>query len=272
MMNIISVDCEEAFCAYNMQRVVPREEWETIPTRIEATTRRLLDLFDDAHCEATFFVLGWVAERLPHLVQEIDRRGHEIATHGYSHTLLTAQTPRTFEDDLRKALAVTQCLVRQPIRGYRAPSFTVTPKTTWAYAVMERCGIVYDSSVFPISSHPEYGFPEAPLSVHRVSPGLTEVPISCVKICGMHFPSTGGAYFRMFPYFMTRMLFTLCMKQERPVVFYLHPWEIDPEQPRYALPLLRRWRHYHNIGKTELRLRRMLSEFSFTSMRKALSL
>lgn len=272
MTNIISVDLEEAFCAYNMQQVVPREEWTTRPLRVEATTRRLLDLFDDARCEATFFVLGWVAERLPQLVQEIDRRGHEIATHGFNHTLLTAQTPREFESDLRKALSATQPLIRQPIRGYRAPSFTVTPQTTWAYAVMEQCGIIYDSSVFPISGHPDYGFSNAPLAAHRVSPLCTEVPISCATIRGIRIPSTGGAYFRMFPYFLTRLLFKLCMKQGRPVVFYCHPWEIDAEQPHYPLPLLRRWRHYHNIGKMEKRLRRMLSEFSFTSMRKALSL
>jgi polysaccharide deacetylase family protein (PEP-CTERM system associated) len=272
MVNIISIDLEEAFCAHNMERVVPRGRWQELPLRCETNVRRLLEVFDIFHCEATFFVLGWVAERLPHLVKEIDGRGHEIATHGYGHTLLTAQTPQQFESDLRRALAVTQPLVKQPIRGYRAPSFTVTPATTWAYAVMERCGIAYDSSIFPVAGHPEYGFPGAPLTLHRISPALAEVPISCVNIFGKCFPATGGAYFRIFPYFLTRLLFKQCMKQGRPVVFYLHPWEIDATQPRYPLPRVRRWRHYHNIGRTEQRLRRLLSEFSFTSLRKALSL
>lgn len=272
MVNILSVDLEEAFCAHNMEHVVPRETWETLPLRIETNSGRLLEVFDTFHCEATFFILGWVAERLPHLVQEIDARGHEIATHGYSHTLLTTQTAQEFEADLRRAIAVTQPLVKQPIRGYRAPSFTITPKTTWAYEVMERCGITYDSSVFPIRGHPDYGFPGAPLGIHRISPTLVEVPISCIDIGGKRFPATGGAYFRIFPYFLTRLLFKQCLKQGHPVVFYLHPWEIDTGQPRYPLTPVRRWRHYHNLGKAEKRLRRMLSEFSFTSMRKALFL
>ncbi|MGA2506971.1 MAG: XrtA system polysaccharide deacetylase [Chitinispirillaceae bacterium] len=271
MKNILSIDCEEAFCAHNMERVVPRETWDTLPLRIETNVVKLLELFDASGCDATFFILGWIAERLPHLVKEISGRGHEIATHGYGHTLLTAQTPQEFEADLRKALAVTQPLIEQPIRGYRAPSFTVMPKTTWAYTVMEQCGITYDSSVFPISGHPEYGFPGAPLTVHQVTPKLAEVPISVVDFHGKRFPATGGAYFRIFPYFFTRLLFKQCIKQGRQVVFYLHPWEIDTEQPRYPLPFIRRWRHYNNLGRTEERLRRMVAEFSFTSFRKALS-
>lgn len=271
MVNILSVDLEEEFCAHNLEGILPRETWHTLPMRIEAPTKKLLDLFGACGCEATFFVLGWVAERFPHLVKEISARGHEIATHGFSHTLLTAQTPGQFEKDLRRAIEVTQPLVNEPIRGYRAPSFTVTPKTAWAYDIMARCGITYDSSVFPISFHPEYGFPDAPLSRYSVSPGLTEVPISCVTIAGRRFPASGGGYFRLLPYFMSRHLFKRCIRQERPVVFYIHPWETDTEQPRYPLPLVRRWRHYNNRGRTEQRLRRMLSDFSFTSFRKALS-
>ncbi|MBN2189529.1 MAG: DUF3473 domain-containing protein [Chitinispirillaceae bacterium] len=267
-MNIFSIDLEEAFCAHNMERVTPREIWHSLPLRIESNTRRLLELLDDFHCEATFFVLGWVAEQMPRLVKEIGARGHEIATHGYSHALLTELSPKLFEADLRRAIEVTQPLSDHPIRGFRAPSFTLTPETTWAYTVMEQCGITYDSSVFPTGGHPEYGFPGAPLSPHAVSPVLTEVPLSCAEMLGKRLPATGGGYFRIFPYFFSRLLFKLCIKQGRPVVFYLHPWEIDAGQPRYPLHPVRKWRHYNNLHKTERRLGKMLREFSFTSFRK----
>jgi polysaccharide deacetylase family protein (PEP-CTERM system associated) len=273
--NILSIDLEEYFCAHNLVKTVPPEAWDRQPLRVEKNVERMLDLFDEFHCEATFFaffVLGWVAERLPDLVRKIDARGHEIATHGYNHSLLTEQTPDQFEGDLKRALAVTQPLVQQQIRGYRAPSFTITPKTTWAWEVLQKHGISYDSSVFPIKGHPDYGFPDASLSMYPVSPALTEVPISCATFGSTRFPSSGGAYFRIFPYFITRLLYARCIKQGRRVIFYLHPWEIDPDQPRYRLSVIGGWRHYHNLKKTEKRLRRMLSEFQFTSFRKALSL
>ncbi len=182
MNNILSIDLEESFCAYNMRAMVHREAWEAQTLRIEANAGRLLDLFDSFKVEATFFVLGWIAERLPHLVKEIASRGHEIATHGYDHSLITGQTPPQFEADLKRALSVTAPLVKAPIYGYRAPSFTITPKTTWAYEILERNGIAYDSSVFPIRGHPDYGFPSAPLSPYAVSAALIEVPLSCVAI------------------------------------------------------------------------------------------
>jgi polysaccharide deacetylase family protein (PEP-CTERM system associated) len=271
MQNILSVDLEESFCAHNLESLVPREKWESQTLRIEANAGKLLDLFDAFKVEATFFVLGWIAERLPHLVKEIAARGHEIATHGYGHSLLTGQSPAEFEADLKHALAVTAPLSPSPIRGYRAPSFTVTPKTTWAYPILERNGIAYDSSVFPIKGHPDYGFPGVALLPYPVSPRLTEFPLSCVTVGNLKIPASGGAYFRLLPWFMSRLLFKRCLKQGRCVVFYLHPWEIDAGQPRYPLPRMRRWRQYCNIGVTEQKVRRMLGEFSFTSFRKALS-
>lgn len=272
MKNILSIDLEEYFCAHNLITTVPPETWNSQPLRVEANAKRLLDLFDEFHCEATFFVLGWVAEHLPDLIREIEKRGHEIATHGYSHALLTEQTPAQFASDLEQALAVTQSVVNQPVRGFRAPSFTITPKTIWAWDILQKHGITYDSSVFPIKGHPDYGFPESSLSAYQVPPALTEVPISCTTFGSMRIPCSGGAYFRIFPYFITRLLFRRCIKQGRRVIFYLHPWEIDADQPRYRLSPFSGWRHYHNLGKTEKRLRRLLSEFQFTSFRKALSL
>ena len=271
MTNILTIDIEAYFCANNLASFVPREAWDSLPLRLEAPVRRLLDIFEEHHCEATFFVLGWVAERAPQLGKEIEDRGHEIATHGYHHRPLTGTGPRDFEEDLRRALAVTQPLVRQTIRGFRAPSFTVTPATSWAFGIMEKCGIRYDSSVFPVTFHPDYGFPDAPLTAYPVTDHLTEVPISCVELAGRRLPCTGGGYFRLFPYPLTRFLFRKCIAAGRPVVFYLHPWELDVDQPRHPLPRLKRIRHYRNLDKTETRLRRLLSDFSFTSIRKTLS-
>lgn len=272
MTNIFSVDVEEYFCAMNLRSFTPQSSWEMLPSRVEAGTGKLLDLLDEFKYEATFFVLGWVAERIPGLVREIERRGHEIATHGYGHQPLTSLNAESFEEDLRHALAVTQPLVKQPVMGYRAPSFTVTPSTSWAFAVMEKCGIRYDSSVFSINFHPDYGFPGAPLTRYAASENLTEMPLSCVDFLGMRLPCSGGGYFRLLPYFCSRFLFRKCNAAGRPVVFYLHPWELDPGQPRFPLPTLKRWRHYNNLEKTEQRLRRLFKDFSFTSMRKALSL
>ena len=271
MTNILTVDVEAYFCVKNLSSIIPRDSWDSLPLRLESPLRRLLDLFDEHRCEATFFVLGWIAERLPALVQEIEKRGHEIATHGYEHRPLTETDPRSFEEDLRRALSVTQPLVKQPIRGFRAPSFTVTPATSWAFEILERYGIRYDSSVFPITFHPDYGFPDVPLTRYQAAKNITEVPISCIDVAGKRLPCTGGAYFRILPYSWSRFLFRTCIAAGRPIVFYLHPWELDPAQPRYPLPYLKRWRHYCNLDKTEPRLRRLLQDFSFTSIRKILS-
>jgi polysaccharide deacetylase family protein (PEP-CTERM system associated) len=271
-MNILTVDVEEYFCAKNLTSFTPRDTWDTLPSRIEAQTRKILDIFDTHRCEATFFILGWIAERLPELVREIERRGHEIGTHGYDHRTITEMDPGSFEENLRRALAAIKPLVKQPIRCFRAPSFSVTPATKWAFEVMERCGISYDSSVFPVGFHPDYGFPGAPLAPYKISEKLVEVPISCIDCAGKRLPCTGGAYFRLLPYPVTRFLFRRCIAAGRPVVFYLHPWELDPEQPRYPLPLVKRWRHYCNLDCTRDRLDRLLHDFTFTSIRKAVSL
>lgn len=270
--NILTVDVEEHFCAVNLNSFTPPESWPSQTSRVVSNIEKILALLDEFHYEATFFVLGWVAERFPGLVKKIEARGHEIATHGYGHRPLTTLDAVSFEKDLLQALAVTQPLVKQPVIGYRAPSFTVTPSTSWAFAVMEKCGIRYDSSVFSINFHPDYGFPGAPLVRYAVSENLTEMPLSCVDFLGMRLPCSGGGYFRLLPYFCSRVLYRKCNAAGRPVVFYVHPWELDPGQPRYPLPLLKRWRHYNNLGKTEERLRRLFKDFSFTSMRKALSL
>lgn len=269
--NILSIDVEDYFCVHNFSHCVRREEWDSIPLRLEAPVNSLLDLFRRKGIEATFFVLGWVAERVPRLIASIEDAGHEIATHGYSHKLLTEMTPQEFEADLKRSLEILRGCVKQEIRGFRAPSFTITGKTMWAVPILEKYGIAYDSSVFPIRYHPDYGMARSPLTAHKIGEQLTEIPLSCVEILGVRVPCSGGGYFRVLPYAVTKALFNTCNRSGRPVVFYLHPWEVDPGQPRYPLTFINRFRHYRNLDKTLARMERLLDDFTFTSFRKAMA-
>jgi polysaccharide deacetylase family protein (PEP-CTERM system associated) len=271
MKNILTIDLEDYFHANNVATMLRPGQRETIALRIEEPTRVLLKFLKDHEIEATFFVLGEIAEKLPDLVRDIERQGHEIATHGYSHTLLTRLTPESFEHDLRRALAVTQPCARQKIAGFRAPSFTIVKSTRWAIDVLEKLGFSYDSSVFPVGFHPDYGMPGATTQIGPISPRLTEIPISCVDIAGIRFPCTGGGYFRLFPYFWSRLLYRTRNRRGQPFVFYLHPWEIDAGQPRFAMPLTKKIRHYVNIDRMMNRLEKLVGEFQFTSIRSILA-
>ncbi len=268
MRNAISIDLEDWFCAYNLR--IPVSEWDHQELRVAQNTHRILELLAKHQTTATFFVLGWMAERVPELVREIEAAGHEIATHGYSHTVLTEMTSEAFEQDLVKALEATRACVQQEILGYRAPSFTITNKTRWAIDILGRHGIRYDSSVFPLSYHPDYGIPNASLAIHQLG-CLTEVPMSCAEIFGRRVPCSGGGYFRIYPYAVTRFLLRKCNAQGRPIIFYLHPWELDPGQPRQKLSWSKALRHYRNLDKTAERFDRLLGEFEFTSIRGVLA-
>ncbi len=272
MKNAISIDVEDWFCVANLRGAIDYKDWDKQELRVARNTHRILDLLSRHNTEATFFVLGWVAERVPEIIREIDQCGHEIATHGYSHTLITDMTPESFEEDLTKALEVTGRCTNQEILGFRAPSFTITPKTLWALDILAGNGIRYDSSVFPVTYHPDYGMPNSSLSIHQLRENLIEVPLTVVDILGMRIPCSGGGYFRLFPYPATRFLIKKCNNQGRPVIFYLHPWEIDPEQPRIDLPWLKKFRHYNNLDKTYSRLDKLLGEFEFTSIKKVVGL
>lgn len=272
MLNAISIDLEDWFCVNNLRDAIHREDWGTQVSRVARNTRLLLHLLGMHRTEATFFVLGWVAERLPELIEEIDHQGHEIATHGYSHRLVTEMTPEEFDADLQRALEVTHQATKQEIVGFRAPSFTITSKTLWAADILVKHGIKYDSSVFPIGFHPDYGIPGASLSVFQLREGLMEFPLSCADYGRVRLPCSGGGYFRLLPYPLTRLLLRRCNTQGRPVMFYLHPWEIDPSQPRVDLPPLKKFRHYVNLDKTYSRLDQLLRDFQFTSARKVLGL
>jgi polysaccharide deacetylase family protein (PEP-CTERM system associated) len=269
MKNALSIDLEDWFCAYNLR--IAMDEWDRRDLRVVPNTHRILDLFDRHSVQATFFVLGWIAERVPGLVQEIEERGHEVATHGYSHTLLTEMTPAEFEADLCRALEITRRLVTQPILGFRAPSFTITNKTLWAIDILARNGIKYDSSIFPIGLHPEYGMRDAPLGIHRIG-AIAEVPMSVARLAGRNIPCSGGGYFRVFPYAITRFLLRQCNREGRPAVFYLHPWEVDPGQPRMQLSFSKSLRHYMNLDKTLARLDHLLDDFEFGPVQEVLGL
>ena len=272
MMNVMSVDVEDWFCVYNLSSLIPYSEWDRCESRVERNTLRLLDLFRRHRVEATFFVLGWVADRFPDLVREIGVQGHEIASHGYAHRLLTFMRPEEFRDDLQRSIEALARATPQTVLGFRAPSFSLTRKTLWAVDILREAGFRYDSSIFPVGFHPDYGMADADLGPHRLAEGLTELPMGVTEVLGSRVPCSGGGYFRLCPYPVTRRLMRQCNAQGRPVVFYLHPWEVDPHQPRVAgLPWSKRFRHYNNLDKTEERLERLLEDFAFTSARRVIA-
>jgi polysaccharide deacetylase family protein (PEP-CTERM system associated) len=257
-----------------LSHAIPKSDWGACELRVYESTKRVLRLLEEHDTRATFFVLGWIAERLPDLVREIDAAGHEIASHGYGHLLLTEITPREFEEDLDRSLeAIAACGVRRPVLGFRAPSFTVVESTkAWALEALEAKGFAYDSSIFPVGFHPDYGIGDAPLAPFRITDRLHEFPISCVELGGRRLPASGGAYFRILPYRYTEFCMKRCNAEGRPTVFYLHPWELDPGQPRVKLPASKRFRHYHNLAKTERRLSALLGTFRFGTLQEVLGI
>lgn len=275
MLNAISIDLEDWFCVNNLSKAISRQDWDSCELRVRESTRRLMALFDRHNTKSTFFVLGWIAERIPEVIRELEDQGHEIAVHGYNHLLLTEISPAEFDEDLARALeAIKRAGVKtQPI-GFRAPSFTMVNTTKeWALPILEKYQFKYDSSVFPVGFHPDYGMVDAPLSPYQITPRLLEFPMSCLEVFGKRLPFSGGGYFRLFPYAYTKYCMKQVNSQARPIVFYLHPWEVDPGQPRIRnLSMSKRWRHYSNLDKTEARLSRLLGDFEFTTIREVLGL
>jgi polysaccharide deacetylase family protein (PEP-CTERM system associated) len=261
--NHLTIDLEDWFCVSNFDAMIRRADWDSCEFRVADSTRRLLELFDRRGTKATFFVLGWVAERDPDLIREVAAAGHEIACHGYGHQRLTQLDAERFDQDLGRALTLLRGLVDAPVVGYRAPSFSLTKQTMWAVPVLRKHGIRWDSSVFPFGAHPEYGIADAPLVPHRLADDLVELPMTCVEIGGRRVPCTGGGYFRLYPYQLSAALIRRCNREGRPAIFYAHPWEFDPDQPRMPLPPLKRFRHYNNLERTLDRLDRLLVDFEW---------
>jgi polysaccharide deacetylase family protein (PEP-CTERM system associated) len=273
-LNAMTVDVEDYFHVSVFEKTVPRANWESLESRVVANTERLLDLFDEYGVRSTFFVLGWVAERYPSLVPSIARRGHELASHGYAHRLVYEQPPDAFREDVRRSKAIIEEQSGRRVNGYRAPSFSVTEQSLWALDVLLEEGFRYDASIFPIR-HDRYGIPDAPRWPHamaRAGGSLFEVPGSTVRVGGTNLPVAGGGYFRILPYAWTRWgMRRVNHVDGQPAVFYLHPWEIDPEQPRLPASVLGRFRHYRNLHLTEARLRSLMRDFSFGPLETVLA-
>ncbi len=269
----LTVDLEEYFQVSNFARLIDRAGWDAIPSRVEGATRRLLDAFEARRQRATFFVLGWVAERHPELVREIARRGHEIACHGYGHELVYELGPARFRADLRRARSAIEAAANRSPRGYRAPSYSVTRASLWALEILAEEGFAYDSSIFPIR-HPRYGIPgfaRGPLRLHL--PGgqsLLEFPLTTLAVGPLTLPLAGGAYLRFLPEALFRWGWRRLARAGAPAVLYLHPWEVDPEQPRQAAAWRVRVNHYHNLQRTAGRLERLLASFAFAPMGEVL--
>jgi polysaccharide deacetylase family protein (PEP-CTERM system associated) len=275
IVNAMSVDVEDYFQVSAFDGVVPRDSWASRESRVVANTERLLALFDDAGVRATFFVLGWVAERHPALVRRIVALGHELACHGYLHQLVYDLSPEAFRDDVRRAKALLESTSGVPVLGYRAPSYSIVQRSLWALDILIEEGFVYDSSIFPIH-HDRYGIPDAPRHAHVRSSdagSILEAPGSTVRCGGVNIPVGGGGYFRLLPYSVTRWGFSRINEVERrPAIFYLHPWEVDPDQPRIDVGAISRLRHYRNLHKTASRLRILMNEFAFSTMADVLGI
>ena len=275
VLNAMTVDVEEHFQVSAFAGSVSRESWATLPSRVEANTERVLDLFDRAGLRATFFVLGWVGERHPRLVRRIAERGHEVASHGYSHRLIYRQSPDEFREETRRSRRLLQDASGQPVDGYRAASFSIRRSNLWALDVLAEAGFRYDSSVFPVV-HDRYGIPGAPRRIHRLAtPGgadIVEVPPSTVRLGRLTLPAAGGGYLRIFPGWVTRWAIDRLNRREgRAAVVYFHPWEVDPDQPRMRGPALSRFRHYTGLRTTTTKLEAMAARFAFGTMRDVIA-
>lgn len=268
--NAMTFDVEDYFQVSAMEPHVPREQWQHMPCRVEANTDRLLALLDGAGVRATFFSLGWVAERYPALIRRIVAGGHELASHGYWHHRVTDLTDDEFREDVTRAKGVLEDLGGVAVTGYRAPSFSIGSDNLHALRILRETGHRYSSSVYPVQ-HDHYGMPGAPREPFRPlgDEGVTELPLTTVRIAGRNLPAAGGGYFRLLPYSVFRAALRRVNRQEGvPGMFYLHPWEIDPEQPRIpGVSAKTRFRHYVNLGRTEGRLQRLLGDFSWAPVR-----
>jgi len=271
-MNAFTVDVEDWFCASNLDEAFPRQDWPRLEGRVEANTCRLLALLQKRGALATFFVLGWVAERYPSLIREILASGHEIASHGYSHRKADVLTREAFESDIRRSLDILESIASAKVIGYRAPSFCLTPAHEEIFDALLKNGIKYDSSLYPQSLNPSYGRFNGPDGVFTMKNGLIEVGLNSFKVARFRIPFSGGAYFRIYPYALTKACIAAIHKKGIPYVFYVHPWEIDPGQPAVRLPRLKRFRHYHHLAGNEAKVERLLSDFEFTSVRDILGL
>jgi len=270
MHNLISIDVEEWFHTTALDPYIGMAAWESQRSGVVTNVRRVLEIFDRHQTKATFFILGWIAERYPQLVQEIAAHGHEIASHGYRHRLIYHLSPTSFREYVHRSKELLEDLTSRPVLGYRATSFSITKHTLWALDIIKEAGFIYDSSIFPIK-HDIYGIVGYPRFPFRHDNGLIEIPPSTVRISGKNIPIAGGGYFRLFPYSITKKGVQHINRSGYPALVYLHPWELDPDCPRIRqLNLLTHFRQYVNLGSTATRLEKLLADFQFLSIKQYL--
>jgi len=266
IVNAMSVDVEDYFQVSAFSNIVSRGDWDRHECRVERNVDNILQSFDDAKTHATFFTLGWVCERYPGMIRRIVDAGHELASHGYEHTQVFKQTADSFRADVMKTKALLEDTGGTEIRGYRAASFSIDGRTPWAFEVLRETGHAYSSSVYPIR-HDHYGMPDAPRFAYKPDAGSTmlELPLTTLRIAGRNLPCAGGGYFRLLPYVVSRWGIRRVNRREgQSSIFYFHPWEIDPDQPRFpSTPPRTRFRHYVNLRRMSTRLRALLSDFAW---------
>lgn len=272
--NALTIDVEDYFQVAALAEAVDRKDWSSMEYRVEKNTDRLLELLAEKDLRATFFTLGWVAERSPELVRRIQKAGHEVASHGYSHQLVYNQTPDVFREETRKSKAILEEITGAPITGYRAASYSITAQSRWALDILCEEGFEWDSSIFPVH-HDRYGMPGTPHEPYRLqTPNgatLLEFPLSTCPIGRYRLPIAGGGYFRLYPYWLSRWGLSKINRAGQPFIFYLHPWEIDPGQPRLKVSAFSRFRHYNNLDKCMKRLNKLTDDFRFGTVSDVLS-
>jgi len=267
LSNALTIDVEDYFQVSAFAPYIRRDEWDARECRIERNVDRILALLAERKVHATFFTLGWIAERYPQLVRRIVASGHELASHGYGHERASDLTPAAFNADITRAKGILEDLSGQAVTGYRAPSFSIGTRNLWAFDALVKAGYQYSSSIYPIQ-HDHYGMPDSPRFAYRVGNGLLEVPITTLRLFNRNLPSSGGGWFRLLPYALSRWMIGKVNRDDgEPAVFYFHPWELDCEQPRVAgIDAKTRFRHYVNIPRMESRLQSLLGDFRWGRM------
>jgi polysaccharide deacetylase family protein (PEP-CTERM system associated) len=267
--NAMTIDVEDYFQVSAFAPHIPRDSWPERECRVEANIERILGILETGGAKATFFTLGWIAERYPQMVRKIVAGGHELASHGYGHLRASDQSRAEFMDDVARSKGILEDIGGQAVKGYRAPSFSIGPANLWALDVLQEAGYRYSSSIYPIA-HDHYGMPDAPrFAFHpNGSAGLLEVPITTVRIGQRNLPAGGGGYFRLLPYAISRRMMRRVNQEDgQPAIFYFHPWELDPGQPRPSgIGLKTRFRHYVNLGKMDARIRSLTRDFAWDRM------
>ena len=262
----MTVDVEDYFQVSAFEKAISRDSWDSMPVRVDKNTNRVLDIFAEHDVKATFFMLGWVADRYPELVKRICEEGHELASHGYSHLRVTSQTRAEFREDIDRTKQLLEDMSGTAVKGYRAPSYSIGKANLWAHEEIQEAGYEYSSSVYPVN-HDLYGFPEAPRYMFKCRENLLEIPISTLPVGKHNIPIGGGGYFRLYPYAFSKWAINnVNEKEKRSTLFYFHPWEIDPDQPKQKVGWKSRFRHYLNLTRMEGRLISLLQDFTWDRM------